>query len=408
MESSPRASLATMRIFASGLLVVSAILYVLAKSQEGHGPAWGYVRAFAEAAMVGGLADWFAVSALFRRPLGLPLPHTAIIPNSQGRIGDALGQFIVENFLHPDLLAERMRGQDLSQVVGAWLAEEANASRLAAAVAHALPAVMDTLDDAAVGAFLERQALTHGRAVRAAPAASAIVMHITDQGRHQPLIDAFLQGARRSLGENADPVHEIVRTRVPWLARAAIGRRLVSQIDSLLLDAERDRNHPLRRAVTAAIRKFATILETSPQMQAQVEGIKDAVLAHSSAKEYVGDLWDVAKDTLRSAIDNPNSAVESGISEAAQRLGEGLLADPEAREALNGRIQALVVDLARLHGPDVGQLVSETVRSWDSRVLIEKLEQNVGSDLQYIRINGTLIGGSVGVLLHLIGSLLAP
>lgn len=408
MESTPTSGLTSARTVATGLLVASAVLFALARWQEPFHPAWGYLRAFAEASMVGGLADWFAVTALFRRPLGLPLPHTAVIPNSQGRIADALGQFIVENFLDPDLLAERMRGQDLSEVVGEWLAHESNADRLAAAFAHALPALLDTLDDATVAAFLERQAQTHGRVVRAAPAASAMVLHITNQGRHEPLIDAFIQGARRSLSENAEPVHEILKTRVPWVARAAFGGRVVAQIDSLLLDAERDRNHPLRRAVTAALRKFAAILETSPQMQMQVEGIKDAVLAHSSAKVYLGDLWKVAKTTLRSSIEDPDSSVERGISEAAHQLGKGLLADPEAREALNTRIQALVVDLARLHGPDVGEVVSDTVRSWDSAVLIEKLEQNVGSDLQYIRINGTLIGGLVGVLIHLVGSLLAP
>lgn len=395
-----------MRSLATGLLVVSAGLYVVARALERHQPAWGYVRAFAEAAMVGGLADWFAVTALFRRPLGLPLPHTAIIPNSQGRIADALGQFIVENFLDPELLRERMRGQDLSATVGSWLADPANAERLAAAVAHALPALLDALDDETVSAFLERQAQTHGRATRAAPAAGAIVLHLTDQGRHQPLVDAFLQATRRALNENADPVHEILASRLPWVARIAMGQQIVRQLDTLLRDAEGDQNHPMRRAVTAALRKFAAILESSPQMQHQVEGIKDAVLEHSSAKRYLNDLWHAAKATLRGSVDSPDSPVQGGIAEAAIGLGEGLLADPEARKALNVRIEALVVDLAHHHGADVGQLVSDTVRSWDTRVLIDKLEQNVGPDLQYIRINGALIGGAVGVLIHVLGAFL--
>lgn len=406
MQAPSARALWIMRAIATGLLAVSAGLYVLARTQEARHPAWGYLRAFAEAAMVGGLADWFAVAALFRRPLGLPLPHTAIVPNSQGRIADALGQFIVENFLDPDLLRERMEGQDLSAAIGEWLANEANAERLAAAVANALPALLDTLDDETVAAFLERQAQTHGRATRAAPAAGQIVLSLTDQGRHQPLIDAFLQGLRRSLKENDDPVQDMLRPHIPWIARFAMGGQVAKQLDALLLDAERDRNHPLRRAVTAALRKFAAILESSPQMQIQVEGIKDAVLEHTSAKVYVNDLWHAAKRTLRGSLAEVDSPVHEGIADMAMRLGEGLLADPAARAALNGRIEALVVDMARLHGPDVGQLVSDTVRSWDTRVLIDKLEQNVGADLQYIRVNGTLIGGLVGMLIHLVGSYL--
>lgn len=408
MSTRPGASFLAMRGFATALLALVAILFVAAKSQEAAHPAWGFVRAFAEAALVGGLADWFAVTALFRRPLGLPIPHTAVIPRSQGRIADALGAFIVDNFLSRDLVAERLRGKDLSAVVARWLADRDNAARIADAVALSAPGVLDALDDTAVAQFLRRQAEALGREARAAPAAGRIVRLLTEQGRHQALIDAALKEGWRWLAENEAGIRARLRERTAWLWRmmsvdARAADSLILAIQDTLKEASASPSHPIRARITDGLHGFADRLATSDDLQRQVEAVKDDVLAHPATQAYLEGVWAAAKAALRRDVSaGGDSEVRRAISNALVHLGEGLLADAAAREAINVRLRVFLTDMAGRHGKDVAGLVSDTIRSWDAHTLTDKLEQNVGRDLQYIRINGTLIGGFVGLILHTI------
>jgi uncharacterized membrane-anchored protein YjiN (DUF445 family) len=407
-------SLPAMRGFATALLGLVALIYIGAKSQEAAHPAWGFLRAFAEAALVGGLADWFAVTALFRRPLGLPIPHTAVIPRSQDRIADALAAFIVDNFLSPDLVAARLRDKDLAAGMAAWLADRDNAARIADAAALTAPGILDALDDMAVANFLRRQAEVLGREARAGPAAGRIVRLLTEQGRHQALIDAALKEAWRWLAENEAGIRARVRDRTAWLWRlmsvdSKAADSLILAIEDTLKEASKDADHPIRARITDGLHDFADRLATSHALQRQVEAVKDEVLSHPATQAYLEGVWGVAKAALRRDADaGPDSAVRQAVSAGLMRLGEGLLTDREAREAINGRVRVFLIDLAGRHGKDVARLVSDTIRSWDAHTLTEKLEINVGRDLQYIRINGTLIGGLVGLLLHTVTYFLLP
>lgn len=406
-----RPSLAASRAAATALLALAAVVYVIARTQADTHSAWGYVRAFAEAALVGGLADWFAVTALFRRPFGLPIPHTAVIPNSQGRIADALGVFIAENFLAPDLVAQRAARQDLALGLGRWLAEPANAAKIAEGVASAVPGMIDMADDRRLTALLHRAILDQLERVRLAPIAGGALQALTAQGKHQAVIDLAIEEAYKALEENEPLIRERVKRNTSWLWRiAGVDHRasdaMIGGLEDSLKEIAIDREHPVRKRVGALLRWFAEELETSEELQAHVESLKQDLLSHPAVTTLLEDIGAEAKAALRRAANAPEGKLKAGIADAVIAAGRALIEDVAAREAINERLRGVAAELAGRHGPDIARFVSETVRGWDARTVVEKLEQNVGADLQYIRINGTLIGGLVGLVLHAISEAL--
>lgn len=402
-------ALRRMKRAANGLLLLMTALFLVthiwSPGPGWAGIAWGYLRAFAEAAMVGGLADWFAVTAIFRRPLGLPIPHTAVIPRSQDRIADSVGRFIADNFLHAELVAERVKGKDLSEGVARWLSDPAQAKSLASGVASAIPGLLDTLDDDTVSAFLKEQASSAASAANLAPAAGSIIEALLEQGRHQAILDAVLREGFRLMEQNEHIIREKVRGRSGWLLRmASIDRRaadaLINGIEELLHEVAINPNHPFRTRVTEIVEQFALDLRDDPILQKRIETwVRDA-LTHPSVTSAVGAGWSSVKATLRKDAMSETGKIREYLGYALVNVGEGLLQQASVREALNVRMRTLLVDLAQRHGEDVARLVSETIRGWDANTIVEKLETSVGRDLQFIRLNGTVIGGLVGLALH--------
>jgi uncharacterized membrane-anchored protein YjiN (DUF445 family) len=398
-------SLSTMRLIAGGLLVAMSALYFLAVSQHGQGAGWGYARAFAEAAMVGGLADWFAVTAIFRHPLGLPIPHTAVIPRSKERIADALGGFVTVNFLSPEVVTQRLRHQDLATSLGRQLAEPATARRLADGVMDALPAIADLLDDEVVSDFLRRQLGDLSRGENLSAAIGRGLKLLTEHGRHQPVLDAAINEGWRALEEHEPAIRAQVRTRTAWFWRllaldARASDALIGAIEKTLHEIAEQPDHPARRRLTEILQKFSDDLQHSPQLRAQVEQFAADMIAHPAVEAYLGELWRALKNALRANAADPESATRAALAEGIERFGKAMLADPEVLDAFNRRLRAVLAEVAGRHGRDVGSLISETIRGWDTRTVVEKLEQNVGPDLQYIRINGTIIGGLIGLAIH--------
>jgi uncharacterized membrane-anchored protein YjiN (DUF445 family) len=394
-----------MRMLAGGLLIAMSVLYLIAAINHSNGAFWGYVRAFAEAAMVGGLADWFAVTAIFRRPLGLPIPHTAVIPNSKERIADALGEFVAVNFLAPDVIETRLKDQNLASALGRQLADRATAQRIADGVTDALPAVADLLDDEVVGEFMRRQIGELSRDERLTSMIGQGLRLLTEGGRHQPLLDAALAEGWRALEEHEPAIRAQVRARTSWVWRLiALDTRasdaLISAIEHTLRDIAREPDHPARQRITEMLRKFSDDLQSSPELRLQVERVVADILAHPAVAAYFGDLWRGLKDAVRETAATPRSEARTALAEAIARFGAALLADAEVQETLNRRLRMLLSEISGRHGRDVGGLISETIRSWDTKTVVEKLEQNVGPDLQYIRINGTVIGGLIGLAIH--------
>lgn len=399
------AKLRTMRLVAGGLLVLMALIYLLAVTRLDQGAHWGYARAFAEAAMVGGLADWFAVTALFRRPLGLPIPHTAVIPRSKERIADALGQFVAVNFLAPSIISERLKNQDLASSLGRQLADQATARRIADGVVDALPAIADLLDDEVVSDFMRRQISEFSRDERLSAAIGRGLKLLTEHGRHQPLLDAAIAEGWNALEEHEPAIRAQVRAQTSWVWRlialdARAADALISAVEDTLRQMAADPNHPARARITQMLHKFSEDLETSPEMRANIERIIADILAHPTVSVYFAELWTSLKAAMHASAASPQTPARLAITEGLQRFGRALIDDPAVVEAINRRLRGLLAEIAGRHGVDVGRLISETIRSWDTATVVEKLEHNVGPDLQYIRINGTVIGGLIGLCIH--------
>jgi uncharacterized membrane-anchored protein YjiN (DUF445 family) len=401
--------LVRMRAWATGLLVAMTVLFVAthlwAPPADPWLMVWGYVRAFAEASMVGGLADWFAVTAIFRRPLGLPIPHTAVIPRNQDRIAEAVGRFIADNFLKPDLVAERVKDKDLSEGMGKWLADPAQSSTVAAELVTAIPMLLDALDDDTVSTFLRGQAAEAAQGTQVAPAFGSVLEALAEQGRHQALLNTALKEGFRILQEYQGLIRVKVRERSGWLARlAGVDQRasesIIRALEDLIYDAAEDPHHPIRERINEIVTKFARDLRSDPVLQQRIGGWLREAAAHPTIAGVFEAGWTEFKTALRRDCEDPNGRLREWLSGAMMNMGTGLLREPAVREALNVRIRALLVDLADRHGNDVAKLVSETIRGWDTRTIVEKLEMNVGQDLQFIRLNGTIIGGLVGLALH--------
>ena len=401
--------LVQMRRLANGLLLAIMGLFVFSHIWEPDGETWDmqwrFLRAFAEAAMVGGLADWFAVTAIFRHPLGIPIPHTAVIPKNQDRIADAVGRFIADNFLKPELVAERVKDKDLSEALGKWLAEPAQSTALAGGLVSAVPALLDALDDETVAAFLREQAAEAAEGASVAPAFGSVLEALAEQGRHQAILDALLKQGYRLLESNQELIRDRIRGRSGWFMRFVsadkkVADTVIDAVNDLLYEVASDSAHPVREQLNQMVAEFADDLRRDPELQARVGTWLQDAAKHPSVAGAVEAGWVAFKAALRRDCASPDGRLRAWMQNALTNLGAGLLREPQVREALNARLRSLLVQLAERHGEDVARLVSETIRRWDSQTIVDKLETNVGRDLQFIRLNGTIIGGLVGLVLH--------
>lgn len=401
-----RTSAARMRAWATGALIVMTAVFVATYVWGSDDGVWGYVRAFAEAAMIGGLADWFAVTAIFRRPLGLPIPHTAVIPNNKERIAEAVGGFIADNFLEPDLVAERVAENDLSEKLGQWLADEEQSEKLARGLVGSLPDFLEMLDDEQVGAFIRQQVSAQTKGQRLAPAFGAILEALTAQNRHQALLDAVLEEGWRWLRQNEEMIRGRIRDETGWVWRLAgmdkrVSDSLIGALERILVETAHEPDHPLRVKLTETAHEFAASLRDDPEMQARIERIVREAITHPATVDMLEAGWSDIKRALKADAAEPEtSELAAWLTDSLRYLGQSIIEQESARAQFNVRLRTLLVALAGRHGQDVSRIVSDTIRGWDAETIVEKLEANVGRDLQYIRLNGTLIGGLIGVLIH--------
>ncbi len=397
-----------MRLVATGLLVAMAATYLIARQTEPLHPAIGFVKAFAEAAMVGGLADWFAVSALFRHPLGLPIPHTAIIPRNKDRIGDTLAAFLRDNFLIPAVIARRMRRLDIAAAAGRVLAEPAGQDRdgrLRRGAGRMLATLVDALDDDRFGGMAKAALVQRVRALDLAPMLGQALEAAMRDGRHAPVLDALIRWAARTLDANSAMIHAMVHERANTLMRwTGLDEKLASAIidglDRLLQEAADDPGHRLRVKAEEGLARLAEDLQHDPAMQARVARLRDEIVANPAMQRWMDGLWQQARAALGRAARDPQAALAGKFGEAMREFGGTLRGDAGLRRLVNRFARRLVAGTAARYGGSIVTLVSETVRGWDAETVTNRLEQAVGRDLQFIRINGTLVGGSIGVLLH--------
>jgi uncharacterized membrane-anchored protein YjiN (DUF445 family) len=396
----------TMRVVATGLLVLMAAVFFTARALEPLHPAWSFVRAFAEAAMVGGLADWFAVTALFRHPLGLPIPHTAIIPRNKDRIGDTLAAFLKDNFLIPAVVARRMRRVDLAGAVGRFLAAPPESEgRIREAASRLVADVMEALDPERLGGMVKGAIDTRLRQLDAAPMLGQALTAAIAKDRHLPLLDGVIRWAGKTLEANEHLVRQMVHERAGSILRwtgldETLADKIIDGLLRLVDEMATDPGHPLRAKAEEGLARLAEDLQFDPVMQQRVANVRDELLDNPAMRQWLDGLWEQGRAALLRAARDPRSAMGGRFGDALQQLGATLQEDERLRLTINRFARRAAVGFSANYGASVVRLVSDTVRSWDTRTITRRLEDAVGRDLQYIRVNGTLVGGLVGLTIH--------
>jgi uncharacterized membrane-anchored protein YjiN (DUF445 family) len=409
----PPAALVRMRRVATGLLVLMAAAFFAARALEPRHPGWGFVRAFAEAAMVGGLADWFAVTALFRHPLGLPIPHTAIIPRNKDRIGDQLAQFLREYFLIPAVVARRMQRIDVAAAAGRCLANPrgAGGSRLTRGISRMATEVLQALDQERLGGMVRAMMVTRVRATEVSPMLGRALAAAIAEQRHRPVIDALVRWMRGALTANEHLVRAMVHDRAGTVLRwtgldETLASKIIDGLDKLVAEMAENREHPVRLKVEEALASIADRLQHDADLRARVEGVKIELLENPAMQDWINGLWEQARAAMLRAARDPDALMAGKLGEALHQLGATLQDDPRLGRIINRFVRRAAVGAAADYGDAIVRLVSETVRGWDAQTITARLENAVGKDLQFIRINGTLVGGLVGVAIHAIDVLL--
>ena len=398
-----------MKAVAVGLLVAAAVVYVIATSAGGEG-TWGYVQAFAEAAMVGALADWFAVTALFRHPLRIPIPHTAIIPKRKDQIGRSLGDFVESNFLTNEVLGERLAQANVGARLGHWLAEPGNARRVSEALGDALKGTLEVLDDEEVQHGLEGVVRRRVRATPAAPLVGKVVDLSVEGGHHQRLLDAVLASLHGFLDDNRVTFRKRLEQESPWWVPEPIDDRIFEKIYAavgrFIGDVGSDREHEVRRTVDVRVAAFAERLKQDPELLAKGEVLKEELLDHPDFRAWIESLWLGTKRGLIEAANNPASEFRTHAADNLQRLGDRLSREPELQRKVDDWVERSVGYVVEHYRSEVSDLIASTVERWDGETTARKMELQVGRDLQFIRINGTLVGGLAGVVIHALSDLL--
>ncbi len=403
-----------MRLLATGLLGLMLVVFVVARTFESTWPALSWVRAFAEAAMVGALADWFAVVALFRHPLGIPIPHTAVIPNRKNQIARNLGEFVQGNFLTAEKIAGKLRQLDLVRRLGDWLVAEENAEWVAGKATDGLPRVLDAMDEDGMRQFLREQAVRQIRRVPLAPLAGRLLGVMSENGRDQELFEQALRITRQAVGDNAPLIKAKVVEELsaipdwPVLAEAkglvsrSLSEKIVARVQGTLDDILQDKNHVVRAQFDERMERFVEDLRNSSEMAERAEQLKEGFLGNRALTGSLDALWTALKDEIKTDLAAEDSRMRQHLAGMIRGIGQSLAADEVFRAKLDAWVEQTVQSLVTAHGHEIGTMIRETVEAWDAREIAEKLETQVGGDLQFIRINGTLVGGLVGVVIHAI------
>jgi uncharacterized membrane-anchored protein YjiN (DUF445 family) len=406
-----------MRWTATGMLAAMAVIFVTTIGLVDDHPAWGYINAFAEAAMVGGLADWFAVTALFRHPLGLPIPHTAIIPENKDRIADTMAQFLRENFLTPAVVARRMAGMNVAKAAGEFLAaapergESDDRSRITSGAAELLAEVLESLDPDRLGNQVRAGLAGQLGKLEIAPLVGRMIETTMADKRHQPLIDGFVRWAGLTIEDNEETLRDIIHQRVAGVLRwtgldKTISTSVLDGLYKLLAEVLVNPDHPLRGKIEEGLAKLGQDLQHDPETRAKVEEMKRDLIANPAVAVWWMGVWERMRQSLIARARDPESGMGEDMRNMLAELGQALQKDARLQHQINRFARRTMVGVATRYGDQIVRLVSETVKRWDVTTITDRVEGAVGRDLQFIRINGTLVGGLVGMTLHFLATVL--
>lgn len=402
---------ARMKRLATALLAAMAGIDVVSRIFEPRYPVLGFVRASAEAAMVGGIADWFAVTALFRHPLHLPLPHTAIIPRNKDRIGENLAKFVETNFLAPEIIASKLERVDFAIQAANWLAVPERGRQIAQWTLDFLPSLLAAIDDDDVRRFIHENVAQRVRDIDTPLLVGTIADTLLEDNRHQAVVTELLEQLARLFEEHKPLIRQRVRDSTAWIWKKLsidekVSDNLIAVVDDTLRELSENPDHAWRVGFDDAIRHFVVQLRTSPDYLAKWEALKHRFVEHPALKAYLATIWRDIKTSIERDAAAPRSYIKTRIEDAIAGIAKGLLEDAAMREKLNAWLRETMLAVVAGQRHAIARLISETVHHWDAATVTQKIELEVGRDVQFVRINGTVIGGIVGLLLHTIDVLL--
>ena len=402
-----RRGLRRMRLLALSLLVVAAAVFVLTLHRGG---AWGYVNTTAEAAMVGALADWFAVTALFRHPLGLPVPHTAIIPTRKDALAQNLEDFVGTHFLTAEAVRERYAAADVTRRVGRWLSEPRHSARVVAEASALTERAMARLEDDDVRAVIENALLPGLLEEPVSPLAGHLLEEVVADGAHRGVVDLAVNEVHAWLVANEATVASMLTDRAPWWTPQWLDERVAERIHreavAWVSDIRDDPDHRVRQALDDLLTDLAHDLQHDPDTMARAESLKTRLLSHPQVGETAVAVWNAIRTSLSRALRDEGGLLRRRLTEEVGRLGERLVTD----DGLRARVDAYAGDaleyVVKTYGHEIASVISQTINRWDGKEAAERIELHVGRDLQFIRINGTIVGGLAGLLIHTVATLL--
>jgi uncharacterized membrane-anchored protein YjiN (DUF445 family) len=391
------------------LLAGATVLFVITRAFESRYPWLGYIRATMEAGMVGGLADWFAVTALFRHPLGIPIPHTAIVPSKKDRVGRTLGAFVQRNFLTREVIEFRLRSLQIGKRLAEWLADPVNARTISRNAAVALSSAAQMLRDDDVQEVIDRSLAKRVRSMHLAPLLGKVLSVMTEDDRHQEVLDEVITLASRTVNDNSDLIRQRIEQETPWWIPSAVDekifKRVLGAIQRLLSELSADKDHPLRGRFDDALHRFIDRLNTSPEFAERVDAWKEEFLDNEAARRFSLSMWEEAKDALARYAAHPGPATPNAIEGALVTFGQKAMEDPELMAKIDNFAVDVAVFLVARYQDEVADLISSTVAAWDPELTSRRVELAIGRDLQFIRINGTIVGGLAGLLIYLLSKL---
>jgi len=412
-DAERQARLDAMKRRATALLGVALLVFVVASIYEPLYPWLGYVRATAEASLVGGLADWFAVTALFRHPLGLPIPHTAIVATRKERIGQILGNFVQNHFLSRDVIATNLRRVHPAERAAQWLADREHARQISRQFASGLVKTLDGLPPNELQDLVSQVVRNRVRSFRVAPALGKTLALALGDNRQEELLSATVRLAAEAVRNNRDLIRERVRAETPWWVPPVLDdkiyQKIIVAVERLLHDMVMDPAHPLRTAFDNAIRDFIERLQHSPEVIARAEALKEEWLMGAQTDELARKLWDGVREAVTkyaSGTDGGTSPGPSPLDSGLAEFGVALLSNPTLLAEIDDLLIEVTAGVVERYRHEIGDLIAKTVASWDAQATSRRFELAVGRDLQFVRINGTLVGGLVGLLIYSITRLL--
>lgn len=407
-DEAKRKQLRKYKAFATGLFLLMAVVFIatslLQKNIDSH---WiGYVRAFSEAAMVGALADWFAVTALFRHPLGLPIPHTNLIENSKQRLGDNLGSFVVSNFLSPQNIRPYIQKLKISGFLGEWLGKEKNQEVLIKNLSDIVLDILNKLDDSAVSHFISKKVQEMTDDIKLNKIVGNGIGYIIEKNDHQRMVTNLSSQIKNYIIENDEMIKERVKkgsyTFIPSFVDNKIADKIAVGLSDFFREIEEDPQHEIRTLITQKIHEFSVDLKEDPKWDEEFTSIKNDLLKGNKLEEYSNDIWVSIKNTLKNELQEEQSTLKIYLSRNLNEFSENLKSDENLQNKIDDWVRVTAYKYILKNTHQFGNLISSTVGNWQGKELSEKLELEVGKDLQFIRVNGTLVGGLVGLIIYTI------